>query len=118
MQISRTPINAYIPAGTRQQPEPVRLTGVQEIKRDRGDEPQQPPGQATQQERQPHSLPPQEIAKTVQKIRAGQHIPADQNKFDAAIDMRIQRAIGAYTEELYQPVQEQLSLLAGIDLYV
>lgn len=32
--------------------------------------------------------------------------------------MRIQRAIGAYTEELYQPVQEQLSLLAGIDLYV
>ncbi len=118
MQISRTPINAFIPAGNQQHAGPGRVVGVRRINPERNAEQQHRPDRSTQQAQHTHALTTNEIASAVQQIKAGQRIPVEQNKFATAIDTRMQKAIDAYTDELYQPVQEQLSILAGIDFYV
>ncbi len=118
MQISRTPINASIPATSQQQTDLGRLLGVQKINPERDAEQQRRPDHSAQQRQYTHALTANEIASAVQQIKAGQRIPTDRNTFDAAGNTRMQKAIDAYTEELYQPVQEQLSILAGIDFYI
>ena len=118
MQISRIPIKAYIPAGNQQQPEPGRVAGVRRINPQRNTEQQHRPDPSTQQAQHTHALSAKEIASAAQQIKAGQPVLTEQNRYAAVNDTRMQKAIDAYTEELYQPVQEQLSILAGIDFYV
>jgi len=118
MQISRIPIKAYIPAGNQQQSEPGKVAGVRRINPERNAEQQHRPDPSTPQAKHANALTENEIASAVQEIKAGQPVPTELNRFATAIDTQMQKAIEAYTEELYQPVQEQLSILAGIDFYV
>ena len=78
------------------------------------------PEHATKVHSTVNSLTPKRIADSLKQLEVKPPIPdfSNNTRDYEAINSHALNALNAYTEELNHPLQEQLSMLAGIDFYV
>ena len=118
MEIRQSAVKSIIPA--KNQLHSGRITGAQDSKD--GSEVKQHYLSKDTKQVNPTANPPtiKRIAEALNRPESKQPISTFVNKIHSyeAINPRHLNALNAYTEELNQPLQEQLSMLAGIDFYV
>jgi hypothetical protein len=118
MQIRQPYIKSVTPLINQQQTD--RVNSAQSKYAKQKLTPQNPQVHAAQSQ-PPFALPPaKKTGHALNLLEAKPPAPAMaiNNPDYTAINPRNLNALNAYTEELNQPLQEQLSMLAGIDFYV
>ena len=118
MEIRQTAVNSLTPAKNQLQTGRISITQREEDSKELKQHFQ--PGH-TQQDHS-NAKPPtaKRIADGLKQLEARQPFLVFSNKTQGyeAINPRNLNALNAYTEELNQPLQEKLSMLAGIDFFV
>ena len=119
MEIRQTAVNSLTPAKNQLQTT-GRISRAQGKKDNRELTQHYQPGHTKQDHPTVKPATTKRIVDGLKQLEAKQPVSTFSNKTIGyeAINPRSLNALNAYTEELNQPLQEQLSMLAGIDFYV